>query len=459
MTSIRVRLFAILLVTTGLVWLSAIGWIYVSTEAQVEKVLDARLREAARMVDSLIVDQRIDVASAVQAATRLDEGFQVDGKPYQHQLSCQIWSLSGGLVGQSESAPRQPLSSHQSGFQDTVVDGENWRVFAVANERLGVRVLVGDSLAVRRKLVDDVIKGLLLPAALILPILAGLIWVSVGRGLAPLRHLAAGLAQRSADDLHPVDTTGQPSELRPVSAALNGLFQRVADTRERERNFTAFAAHELKTPLAGLRTQAQVALASDDGNVRSQALGRIIQGVDRTGRLVRQLLDLSEVEGGRDSPPRRAMALSHVIADVVDGLAGQAQRKDVTIQQDANPERSTGSLQIDSGRDLLALALRNVLENAIQYAPPGSIVRMSAASDDANIAVTIADEGPGMSDDDMAHATERFFRAANADGPGSGLGLSIAGAAMEKMGGAIVLQHSDTTTAGLTVTLSFPSHV
>ena len=181
--SIRVRLFLILFVTTGVVWLSAVGWIYLSTQAQVEKVLDARLREAAHMVDSLITDRRIDVASAVRMAVQDTRNFNIADRPYERQLSCQIWSLSGNLVGQSNGAPKQPLASHDAGFQETAINGDKWRVYAVINKKLGVRVLVGDSLAVREKLVDNVIKGLLLPAGLILPVLAGLLWLSVGARL------------------------------------------------------------------------------------------------------------------------------------------------------------------------------------------------------------------------------------------------------------------------------------
>ncbi len=191
MKSLRLRLFVILLVATGIVWLSAVGWIYFSTRQQVERVLDARLREAAHMVDSLITDRRIDIASAAKMGVEANSRFELGDRPYERQLSCQIWSLSGNLVGRSDGAPQQALSTHDSGFQQTVIDGDTWRVYAVVNKSLGVRVLVGDSLQVRRKLVDDVIKGLLLPAALILPALAALIWLSVGRGLLPLRRLAS----------------------------------------------------------------------------------------------------------------------------------------------------------------------------------------------------------------------------------------------------------------------------
>lgn len=434
MKSLRLRLFVILLVTTGVVWFSAVGWIFFSTRAQVEKVLDARLREAARMVDSLITDQRIDVASAVRMVVREPGEFAPQGD-YSRQLSCQIWSLSGDLVGRSDGAPSQALSTHDSGFQNTSIDGEPWRVYAVVDHKLGVRVLVGDSLRVRRTLVDSVVKGLLLPAALILPILAGLTWISVGGGLAPLRRLAEGLSERSADDLHPIATTDNPTELLPVKHALNGLLARLNLSRERERNFTAFAAHELKTPLAGLKTQAQVALATSDGEARTHALQRIIQAVNRTARLVYQLLELTEVENAQaDLRPSGPDDLSCIMREVRANLMHLAAGRDCTILVDA-PE--AGEISIPGKGALLAAALRNVVENAIYYGPRNATVRcgIERAKDEVRIRVT--DEGRGMSEAEIARATERFYRAPGAAGSGSGLGLSIAEAAMARLGGRI----------------------
>ncbi|CAD7032134.1 two-component sensor histidine kinase [Pseudorhizobium endolithicum] len=194
MNSIRIRLFAILIATTGAVWLLAAAWIYASTQAEVERVLDARLMEAARMVSSLITDHQIDPAAAANAAAANapPPPFEEARGSYSRQLSCQIWSLQGSLVSRSESAPATSLASHTDGFEETEIDGERWRVYAVVNPTLGVRVLVGDSLEIRDRLIGDVIKGLLVPGIVILPILAGLIWLSVGRGLAPLTRIAEG---------------------------------------------------------------------------------------------------------------------------------------------------------------------------------------------------------------------------------------------------------------------------
>lgn len=455
MRSIRTRLFVVLIITTGLVWLSAVAWIYFSTQAQVERVLDARLQEAARMVDSLIADRRIDAAGAMKMTVDEPRAFATDSPGYERQLSCQIWSLSGALVGRSESAPKEALATHESGFQETAIDGERWRVYSITDRILGVRVLVGDTVAVRQKLVDDVVKGLLVPVAFVLPALALIIWLSVGRGLRPLANLAAGLAGRSASDLHPVDTAGAPSEIRPVANALDGLFQRLHDSREREKNFTAFAAHELKTPLAGLKTQAQIALGADEPQVRTRALTRIVQAVDRTSRLVRQLLDLTAVEAATEEPNQQQAPLSDVVGDVVAGLAQFAVARGVSV----NVAPIGGHLVVRYDADLLSTALRNVVENALQYASEGTAVRCYVKEMDEGVSIHIDDDGPGMRDHELSRARERFFRGSEtgSGNSGSGLGLSIVEAAMNRVGGELLL-HSRAS-AGLSVTLRLPARL
>ncbi|WP_274627521.1 ATP-binding protein [Arvimicrobium flavum] len=449
MKSIRARLLAILLATTGAVWLSAAVWIYTNTQAEVERVLDARLKEAARMVNSLITDHRVEVAmAAATASPPFKPAPLADDPSYNHQLSCQIWSLSGALVGRSESAPEQRLSQTPNGFSDTVIDGETWRVYAVENAALGVQVLVGDNLQIRDGLVNDVIKGLLLPLALIVPFAGALIWFSVRRGLSPLDRMAEALSGRSADDLRPIVAADAPTEIAPALHALNGLFRRVDDARQRERSFTAFAAHELKTPLAGIKTQAQIALASDDADTKAHALAQIASGVDRSARLARQLLDLASVDAADTWPERKEVDLHGVLAGAASGLKALADVRAVSIDL-ANCDRP----RIVAEPVFVGMAVRNVVENAIHHAPPGTTVRICLARNEETVAVIIEDEGPGMSDEELAHATERFYRGRSRLETGSGLGLAIVETVMKRCGGNLAI--ANRTPQGLRVRLTF----
>lgn len=434
MPSISKRLFVILVLTTSLVWLSAVVWIFLSTRAEVERVLDARLMEAGRMVSSLMVSQEIAVDPTQNAIADLPLRAHT---AYDRQLSCQIWSLQGALIGRSDGAPDEKLSDHADGFSETVIDGEDWRVYAVTNEELGVRVLVGDSMWIRDRLVNDVIRGLLLPALLILPVLAVLIWLSVRRGLEPLRKIAGDLEARHASDLSPIDDVETAKEIVPVLQSLNGLFARVAGLRERERNFTAFAAHELRTPLAGLKTQAQVALASGDGEIRDQALRQIVVGVDRTGRLVQQLLDMSALEAFDQLERRGVAQLGPVLRSLAEELADPV--RDVRIE--VSPELDCLTVEIEP--ELFTLAARNLLENAVNHSPPGAVVRCRVADQGRGNCIVIDDDGPGIPDEELPRITERFFRGRHKAAIGSGLGLAIVELALGRSGWRLQLHNRE----------------
>ena len=429
MNSLRLRLFALLLVATGAVWLSAVMWIQTSTRAEVERVLDARLREAAQMVSSLISEKEIAAASAAGLTDPTAFDFQSDG--YSRQLSCQIWSLDGALVSRSAHAPATRLAEIENGFSQNVVDGETWRVFTVVNADLGVRIMVGDNLSVRRRLVSDVTTGLLVPAGLVLPLLAIFIWLSVGRGLLPLDRMAAGLAARPANDLHPMPSGPLPRELRPVTTALNDLFRRVSAAREHERSFVAFAAHELKTPLAGLRTQAQIAKIAPDEATRRHALDSLERGVLRTDRMVRQLLELASVEAEARAEPLSDVALSDIVRDVVGELHALAEKRGVETVVEIPSETP----QIGRSQFFLSTALRNLLENAIEASPSGEAVDVALRRDGVDWVLSVMDRGPGIPEGERARVQERFYRGSNATGDGSGLGLSIARSAAERLGG------------------------
>jgi two-component system sensor histidine kinase QseC len=196
------------------------------------------------------------------------------------------------------------MSDLSSGFSDSVIGGEVWRVYAVQDTAKGIHVLVGDKLEQRERLVAHLIEGLLIPALLVVPLLGVLIWSSVRQGLRPLSILADSLRARGADDVTQIEASASPTEIRPILDALNGLFVKLATARKHERDVTAFAAHELRTPLAGLKTQAQVALAAEDPSIKEAALRQILVAVDQTARLVHQLLGscprgwCSWIEGG-----------------------------------------------------------------------------------------------------------------------------------------------------------------
>lgn len=439
--SIRLRLILILTLATSAIWLSAALWINVSTRAQVEQVLDARLAEAANMVSSLMADRRIALDEGAGQATIALPG----AGEYSRQLSCQIWSLRGNLLGASSGAPDAKLSEDE-GFTTTLIDGEPWRVFTVVNPDVGVRVMVGDRIQVRDRLVGDVVQGLLWPLAVVFPALALLIWVSVGRGLAPLVHLESTLRNRKPDDLSPLEGAGDPREIRPVRRALNSLFQRLDSVRRTERDFTAFAAHELKTPLAGLRTHAQIARMTSDPAVRDRALATITTSVDRTDRMVRQLLDLTAID--QDAASVERLDVAALLSEIAQQAEDQARLREVRLDVQAKDIPPLAAPRI-----LVHSALRNLVENAIQHSPQGGTVMLIASCDGAFVVLSIRDEGPGIRPQDRDRVTDRFWRGPGREVHGSGLGLAIVAAAVQRMDGRMELGSGN---GGQDVTIALP---
>src|SRR5258708_10160789 len=355
MTSLRTRLFAILVATTGLIWLCAAAWIYIQTKNEVEHVLDTRLQEAARMVQSLVTNSDGTGSHNTQA----DPAVIPEQASYERQLSCQIWSLDGRLVARSSGAPNERLSDHPNGFSEREVDGETWRVYAEEDVTKGIRVLVGDRLGLRERLVTDLIKGLLAPTLLIIPLLGLLIWTSLGRGLRPLQNMAEELQKRDAEDMRAIDARHAPREIRPVVGALNKLFEKADAALRHEREGTAFAAHELRTPLAGLKTQAQIAMTTADPSVKTRALQQILISVDRTSRLVRQLLAVARLDARADTERNDHVNVGPMLENVAAPLPPPPDPIPIIL----DPALHQTFLYTNLG--LLTLALRNLFENRL----------------------------------------------------------------------------------------------
>lgn len=446
MKSLRARLFVLLLAATVAVWSAAAVWTYFSTRADVQRVLDRRLVEAAGMVASLVQesDGAISRPTPAQIA-RSDQKVE-----YSRQLSCQIWTLDWRLVGRSASAPTAPLAAQGPGFSERSIQGERWRVYTLIEPKHGLRILVGDNLSVRRNLVSDVLAGLLLPALVGLIALGVLIWSAISRALVPIHRVASELGTRQAGETTPLRAASADVELRPLVNAINDLFSRLEILRANERHFIASAAHELQTPLAGLRAHAQIALAASDAEARERSLRSIQASVDRTCRLVQQLLDLSREEAEAGLSPGQWTRLDDAVEAVADEFALLLQRKNINLR--VNPRVERTEVEIDEAG--LVLCLRNLVGNAVEHAPLGSCIDIAIEEAGTSIGILIADEGSGIPDKELENIKQRFVRGSRARGPGSGLGLSIVELVLERAGAKLELLNRGQS--GLNAMMRFP---
>ncbi|MEJ6788091.1 sensor histidine kinase N-terminal domain-containing protein [Brevundimonas sp. BR2-1] len=440
MRSIRVRLFVILALVTAVVWGTSAVWIQVRTQAEIHRVLDRRLMESARMVSSLL-DQG-DLAAGAGAARVAAAPATTAGPGYERQLSCQIWSLRGELVSRSDGAPLERLAV-ADGFSERTIGDERWRVYTVHNRLAGVQVMVGDRLAMREGIVGSIITSLAAPTLVGLAALGLLIWWSVGRGLRPMRQLADTLGARRVQDLSPLTTPGGVEELRPMLDALNGLIDRLAAARRRQAEFTAAAAHELRTPLAGLRVQAQVAANATDPETQARALQHIVASVDRTSSLVSRLLEMARADDAAEPAlVRRWTPLAQLVRTDIMGCR---------VRVEVSEAASAMELNVDPDR--VSALFGNVLSNACAHAR--SLVRIDLDDTGPSPTLTIDDDGPGVPQADLTKLGRRFYRGPDAKPGGSGLGLSIVEATATAH--SLTVVYGPSPLGGLRVTLAFVS--
>ena len=424
--SLQTRLLLGLIGAMSVLWLAAAVMIWVDARYELDELLDAHLAQAA----ALMVAQQ----------ARGDDGDDDDplmATPtlhrYSRQVAFQVWHR-GALSLRSPNAPLEPMGRQTLGFETITLQGVEWRLFSTLGSEPDVLVYVAEQSAARGEITKAVLRGLLLPLMLSLPLIALAAWAVIGRGMRPLRQLSSSLAARAPHALMPLDRpAGTPLEIVPVVAALNVLLARVARLLDAERRFTADAAHELRTPIAGLRAQAQVALGASSEAERIHALKATLQGCDRASHLVQQLLTLSRLDASgpeRSSPVDLARLAQSVALDLAPAALAAQQSLELELDlPPAGPEGDdgprTGSSCVEGDEALLRVLLRNLLDNALRYGPPGTRVVMKLEATGAQPRLSVHDSGPGIAAADLARLGERFFRPPGQAAPGSGLGWSI----------------------------------
>ncbi|HZM36800.1 MAG TPA: ATP-binding protein [Burkholderiales bacterium] len=297
----------------------------------------------------------------------------------------------------------------------------------------------------REEIVEALGESLVWPLAAALPALALAIWLGVGSGLRPLRELRDQLAQRSPTDLAPVESARTPAEIEPLVAELNRLLGRIGETLQRERRLTADAAHELRTPLAVLSTQAQVARRATSDTARDEALDALAAGAERAARLIEQMLTLARLESGQPQGAMQRVELRALAREVAAELAPRALHKHIELALEEGPPT-----EVSGHPGLLTVLLRNLVDNAVRYTPAGGSVWVGVR---APATLEVRDSGPGVPAAELPRLGERFHRLAPQGEAGSGLGLSIVLRIAELHGAHV--RFGNATEGGLAATVSF----
>ncbi len=407
--SLKQRLLALALTTVVMVWVAAVTVTYFDARKELNDVMDAHLAQAAILL----------VAQSSHELDEIETEHVTSPHKYSPRIAFQVWEGGKKLRIHSVNAPAQPLAARDQGFSDSVINGQGWRVYSSWDSSGEYLIHVAERADVRDELARTIARNLLQPVLISLPLLAILLWVAVARGLRPLVKLTREVEQREPDNLAPLDAGAVPREVVPLVERLNRLFTRIAASIQKERRFTADAAHELRTPVAAIKAQAQVARAASGETERTHALDNAILGCDRAAHLIEQLLTLSRVDT-LDVGVAEPCLLRSIAAEVIAALAPAALEKSVRLELLADDE-----VTVRGNPALLRVLLRNLLDNSVKHTAPGTTVRVSITHEAGAICLSVNDDGPGIPEQEREKVSERFYRPLGTRASGSGLGLSI----------------------------------
>jgi two-component system sensor histidine kinase QseC len=435
-SSLRWRLFTILAVSVLLAWVATAFFTYLDARREIGITLDARLMKVAEQVAAHVDSLENGGVNSPQI------------RDYTGTM-LQVWKQDGTLLLDSSTAPEERLGTAHDGFENIIIDGAQYRIYSQWDGAGDNNVRIGERYELRDALAESVASHLLHPLYFAVPLLGILIWLSVGAGLAPLSRFAREVKQREPNRLEPLELPDTPHEVMPLQDALNALFARLRVSLEYERRFTADAAHELRTPLAAIKTQAQVALAARDSEQLEHALNKVISGTDRAAHLIGQLLVLSRLDPELTTVNPDQVKLSAVVNDCVALHAPAALHKGIDLGFDAKDD---GLVRGDA--TLLAILARNLIDNAVRYTPVDGRVDVRIERMGNEVLFQVADTGPGIPQAERMGVTSRFYRVLGSGEDGSGLGLSIA-ERIVRLHGASLTFDDGAAGKGLVVTVHF----
>ena len=385
------------------------------------------------------LDEQYD-AELVQSAHLL-AGFWQDGHPPETSLSAldsqesrylryfiyQLWQ-SGKLVSASEGSPESPLVAlnERPHYEET----KGWHAYSLplSNNRW---LILAESDYARHSMVKNVAGSLLAPYLISVPFVMLLVWLAIRLGLSPLSDLARSVSRRSTDNLTPLTGGKQVRELEPVKEAINALLQRLDAGIEREKRFTADAAHELRTLLMVLRLHAENARSLSDPQLRDESLQGLQEAVGRAERMLEQLLVLARLDPAQGPPEQGACAdILRVARDTLASLVPLGDRFNQQLVLSLEE-----SLLVAMPEEALQLVLRNLIDNACRYASPG-VIQVNAERQGRQVSIEISDSGDGLSEEQWQRYRERFSRG-HSDSDGAGLGLSIVNGLLSLYGGSL----------------------
>ena len=445
-TSLRNQLFSWLLVLLlPLIIISAIAGYYLASRYTNLAYDKSLYRTALALVDQVSLEALGAQVNLPQVAKDLLE-FDEDDDVY-----FRIVGPNGDLIATHTDLPL-PQSfpkADQALFYNTLFHGEKLRVVVYTlpispeitadPSQNSVYVMVGETLAKRAVMANQILLSMLIPQLIIIALVSGLLFFGIKRGLQPLDKLKNDLSQRNINDLSPVDNSKAPTELRPLLNAFNDLLARVSRGISKEQRFIVDAAHQLKTPLAGLKTQAELALREKEPSKVAHALGQINQASGNLAHMVNQLLALSKAEpDGASFLPFSAVNLRLLTQEVTSDWVSTALKKNIDLGfENTDFSANKQAVMVDGNALLLRELMNNLIDNAIRYTPAGGNITVGINQENKQTILTVQDSGVGIDKENQLLIFERFFRVLGSQQEGCGLGLTIVQEIAERHGASV----------------------
>lgn len=424
-------------------WALSVIMTYQVADSLANKPYDEQLSNDVRAVANLVSLDRSHINMASPSVAR--DMLRADAKDHVYY---QVSGPDGRLLaGDKDIPPAELTETSEPGlvmFRDDEIAGEEVRVaymfLAAPKASQYVTVQVAETRKKREGLASSIVSGVIVPQFVIVPLAVLFVYLGLARGITPLHRLQRELSRRRPYDLSAVSVEGIPEEIRPMIEAMNGVMQRLEDNLGAQRRFIADAAHQLKTPLTGLRTQTELALTESDPENLRKALKHVAAGTEQLSHLTAQLLSLARAEATSEQAGRFAqLDLREIARDVAMAWADRALEKSIDLSYEEMPH----PIVVFGSAFLLHEMLANLLDNAVKYTPRGGLVSMHLLiRDEAPLycEVVVEDSGAGIPESERERVFERFYRALGAGGEGSGLGLAIVKEVVDLHGGRIKIR-------------------
>lgn len=423
---------------------------YLLDEQVIQPYLDEQLVRVASLIDILYESSNSNSKIRTDIIGYLGNDQQMANEKFFFQ----VWDNKGNLILRSTNTQKINLQNSPAGFSDHVIQHDDWRIYTTTGKKSKIKIVVAEIYNLRHELGDDIAQSNANILLITYPVFGILVWFIISLALRSITRVTNEIANRASTFLEPVHTTEIPVEIKPLVAELNELLLRLKLAFERNKRFSADAAHELKTPLAALKTHVQVAQKARNDQDREKAMRNVIESVDRSSHVVSQLLTLSRLGEEESLSDMKPFDLQKLTIEIVAYLAPHALEKDIEIELAPSPINP-----IILGNDTaVGILIRNIVDNAIRYTPPQGAVKISITTTSNEVTFSVADTGTGIPLELRERVFERFFRILGSQASGSGLGLAIVSQISKLHHGKIRLS-TPANGIGLQFDVTFPKYL